>query len=634
MNQTSAVVADVQSPGIVGRAHGGQFPVVGMTISVLAMGTSGYGSTGTILSSTTTDGNGNFSLPGYTCPQSDTQVYLLGIGGNAGYGNNPSAVLAAALGGCAAAQKSYVILNEVTTAATAFAMSHFFSTTLGGSQGANDWFGGPSTTSGGTVQYSRGLVLAGTYTIPTLISPAVGAPNQTYGNTTIEWQKINTIANVLAECINTNGATRAGDACTNLFKYTQNSAGVRPTDTLQAAVQMALYPTADVAKLWALIDSRAPFVGLAAQPNDWTIGVSYTSSAVGLGVNTGTVSTLDIDGDGRIWFPSNASGKVGAAYFDPTNRTFYGPFNTTGITYPDQVAIDANGYAWYNDSASSTVAGYLVSAPTSTETVSLPNTFSNAVTIGGDDRVNVGVTNASNYRLANISADRSSYSLVPSITFTYPVASIAGDTSNGDAVATTNSVTTQLKDYYVSSAPAETDVVNSNDNSGQVIYTGNDDVGIRSYPGSGKQDGMCIYSLAKCYNFAGSNNNSNADVGIAIDGGKQLWVAESANGGVLQIPVNTAGATGGAIYLNAGGTNIPNNEFLHGDNNGSTATAPNGIGVDVSGNVWMTNAGCTGTNCTPGTFTLTEIVGAGYPTITPVSAQITSGNLVGTEPTH
>lgn len=59
---------------------------------------------------------------------------------------------------------------------------------------------------------------------------------------------------------------------------------------------------------------------------------------------------------------------------------------------------------------------------------------------------------------------------------------------------------------------------------------------------------------------------------------------------------------------------------------------PYGIGVDVVGNVWVTNAGCNTTNCTPGPFTLTEIIGAGYPTITPVSAQITNGNLVGTEP--
>jgi hypothetical protein len=634
METTTGITPNVQSPGIVGRATGGQQPLVGATIQVVAMGTSGYGSTGTILSSTLTDANGDFTLPGYTCPESNTQVYLLSIGGNSGFGANPSVVLAAGLGTCSNAQQSYVIVNEVTTAATAFALSHFFSTTLGGASGANDWFGGPSTPSGGTVQYSRGLVMANTYTIPMLAFEAIGAANQGVNGTTIEWQKINAIANILAACVNSSGSTSTTETrttCGKLFRYTQNGAVTRPSDTLQAAVQMALYPTTQVDNLFALITPQAPFTGLSAAPNDWTIGVSYTSPAQGLAVDTNTVSTLDIDSAGRIWFPSNGAGMTGAAYFDPATQTFFGPFNSTGMTHPQQVAIDATGYAWYNDSASTTVAGYLVSAPTTTESVSLPNTFSNAVTIGGDNRVNLGVMNASRYELANISADRSSYSLTSGITFPFPVASIAGDTSDGDAVATTDPTTTAMRYYYVTSAPASTQLGSANADSGQAIFTGNDWIAVRAYAGNAK-DGLCIYSTTTCYNFKGGPTN--VDVGLAIDGGKQLWVAESGNGGVLQVPVSAAGAAAGAVYLNgSGATNIPANEFLHGTGNGGTATAPYGIGVDGSGNVWVTNAGCKVTDCTPGTFTLTEIVGAGYPTITPVSAQITSGNLVGTEPT-
>src|SRR5579875_577882 len=84
VNQTSMIVPNVQSGGIQGRAMGGQQPVTGATIEVISMGTTGYGSAGTVLSSGMTDLNGNFSLPAYTCPQSNTPVYLLGVGGNAG----------------------------------------------------------------------------------------------------------------------------------------------------------------------------------------------------------------------------------------------------------------------------------------------------------------------------------------------------------------------------------------------------------------------------------------------------------------------------------------------------------------------------------------------------------------------
>jgi len=638
MDQMSTPMANVQSPGVAGRVMGGQQPVVGATISVFAMGTSGYGSTGTVLSSTTTDSNGNFDLPAYTCPQSNTPVYILGIGGNAGAGNNPSAVLGAGLGPCASAQKSSVIMNEVTTTALAFALSHFFSTTLGGADAANDWFGGPSTTTGGTVNYSVGLQRANTYTIPIIVSNAFGGPVEDAPTYTVEWRKIFTIANILANCVNSAGSpdgTETKTNCGKLFHYTQNGAATRPSDTLQAAVQMALFPTTDVANLYNLVPTTPAFpVYLTTAPNDWSIGVSYPTSTLGLSVNTGTLTTLDIDSSGNIWFPSNASGHTGVAYFDPTKATFHGPYNTTSLNHPQQVAIDANGYVWVNDVASPTVAGYLSTSPGTTESVSLPNTSSNTLTVGGDDRINVGITSGAKFEMANISASRTSYSVLSGVSFVFPTQSIAGDISNGDAVTITDPTTTSMRNYYVTSGGTSTDIVNANEDSGQVIYTGNDDISVRSFSGTGAgaNDGLCIYSTATCYNFRGGLQFGAQ--GLAIDGGKELWVATSGNGGVLQVPVNNPSGTNGGVYLNSNGAaNIPVNELIHGGS-GGTATTPYGIGVDVSGNVWVTNVGCTTTDCTPGTFTLTEIVGAGYPTITPVSAQITNGNLVGTEPTQ
>jgi hypothetical protein len=270
------------------------------------------------------------------------------------------------------------------------------------------------------------------------------------------------------------------------------------------------------------------------------------------------------------------------------------------------------------------------------QSVSLPGTLSNAVTVGGDDSIDVGITNSSLYEIGNISPSRSSYSPLHGITFPFPVTSLASDLSNNDIVAIDDPVTTAMRMYYVTpgASPTETHVVNANANSGQAIFTGNDYVQVRSYAGNAA-DGLCIYSTATCSSIKGGNQN--VIEGIAIDGGKNLWIAESANAGILQVPVNNPGAPGATIYLNSGGANnVPANEFLHGSNNGGTATTPYGIAVDATGNVWVSNAGCTLNDCTPtGSFTLTEIVGAGYPTINPVSAQITSGtDLVGTEPTQ
>lgn len=639
VDQTSMIGTNVQSGGITGRAMGGQQPVTGAVIQVVAMGTSGYGSAGTVLSQTTTDPYGNFTLPSYTCPQSNTPVYLMGIGGNAGAGDNPSALEIAALGPCASAKNSYVIMNEVTTAVAAIVFSHYFSTTPPtGSNSGGDSIGGPSST-GTTTTYSRGMVFGSNVTVPLLVTNFDGAVTQGGNGTTIEWQKINTIANILSACMNSSGspnATETKTTCGKLFHYTANGASPRPSDVMQAAVQMALYPETQVANLYALIGGTPPFLPYQTiVPNDWTIGVSYTTSKLGLTVETGTISTLDIDSSGNVWFPSNASGMIGAAYFDPTNQTFSGPFNTTVLVHPQQVAIDANSYVWLNDSVSPAVSGYLTTSPTQTQTLTFPNTTSQSLTIGGDNRVNVGITNVTKYEMANISANRSSYSLASGVSFAFPVISMAGDTSDGDAVAVDDPTTTKMRYYYVTAPASSAQIGTGSDYAGQAIFTGNDHIAVRSYAG-GNNEALCIYSTATCYNLAGGLNEGAK--GLAIDGGGQLWLAESMDGGVVQVPVNVPGNAGALVYLNPNNpANISFNQFLHNGADGETATAPTpyGIGVDDAGNVWMTNAGCTTSDCIPsGNFTLTEIIGIAYPTITPVSAQITSGNLVGTEPTY
>ncbi len=80
---------------------------------------------------------------------------------------------------------------------------------------------------------------------------------------TVEWQKINTMANILAACVNTNGSTSTTETtttCGKLFNDTKNGAAVRPSDTLQAAVQMALHPASNVSTLYNLIAGQPPFV--------------------------------------------------------------------------------------------------------------------------------------------------------------------------------------------------------------------------------------------------------------------------------------------------------------------------------------------------------------------------------------
>ncbi len=280
----------------------------------------------------------------------------------------------------------------------------------------------------------------------------------------------------------------------------------------------------------------------------------------------------------------------------------------------------------------------MVTAPATTQPFSLPGWTSSSLTIGGDNRVYVGVTNSTTLvdQLAAIPTNRSSYTLFlttfgASVTYPFPPASMAGDSVNsGVGVVASDPVTPQFQDFRLLLGLLNQMILSAtNANSGQVVYTGGINyISSVSAPTTGPTDALCDYQNGACNTI----NVNTATIrhglqGMALDGNNNLWVSESANGGVLQVPV-----------ANAANTTVVATEFLHDTaaNGGGTPTAtrPYGIGIDATGNVWMTNAGCTTTGCTPGSFTLTEVVGAGVPTITPVSAQITGGSLVGTRPTN
>ncbi len=121
-----------------GHVHGGQQPVSGAQIELFAAGiASGLNANATSLlqSPVFTDSTGYFSITGdYTCLNSGAELYLMALGGNPGLASgtdNSAIVLVAPLGQCGnLTANTHVILNEVTTVATAYA--------LAGSIGNND----------------------------------------------------------------------------------------------------------------------------------------------------------------------------------------------------------------------------------------------------------------------------------------------------------------------------------------------------------------------------------------------------------------------------------------------------------------------------------------------------------------
>ena len=624
-----------------GKVFGGQQPVANAAITVWEVGSATYGSAATSLATTTSgaDGTFNFADGSYTCSDGE-QVYITASGGNSASleFTNPNIMLATGLGNCAAAQSATVEINEVTTVATAFALAQFFTSTLGST--STDSFGTPGADLGAFTNSNQ-------YTIPMLIDVPTGMVNPNNATTTIEAAKIYTIANILAACVND-----AADFsnCKTLYQNTTlpGLGNPVPSDTLQAAVQMSRYPYLNITNLYQLASSKPPFIGLATPPNDWTVGVSYTSSNYALSVTgastspldpdifSATSATIDIDSGGYIWFPTSLAGSAGIAYFDPTLITFNGPY-VTGITktitadfqQPQYVAIDSLGLVWASDIYYSTIGYTDTTLPGGIFTASMYLApLSTGISLGpiaadASSDVYVAVVDPTNGPyIESLNAPVENYG-----TLKEPATGLAGSSDLVFAATSEDQSACNLEG--VPPFPGSSSIVFiSTSGSGTCVsggvagtVTGNE---VLSMVTSLNQ--ICRAVAGTCSNLpAPYDSVLNAPEGIATDGAGNEWIANSGNASVYHL---------GGTY--SGFSPLSPVDYVHDAANGNTMTTPVAIAVDGSGNVWIANAGCmtvASNVCTPGPFVLSELIGAAGPTITPLSAQyIYGGALVGMPP--
>jgi hypothetical protein len=258
----------VAGAAIQGRVMGGQQPVVGATVQLYAVGTGGYGTASTLLSTATTVAGGGFTFGSYVCPSASSQTYMTATKGNSGFTTNNNIALMAALGSCGnLGGISYIMLNEVTTVASVYALSPFMT--------------GPAnvgTTPGNTTGLDNAFTDVNTLaSIATGNSPGAGLPT----GTTVPSSEINTLADIIAACINSGGGTSGdGSACGTLFADTKVGS-TAPTDTITALLNIAQHPAVNVMGLYTMATPTAPFQPtLTTQPNDFTLAVNFTGGGI------------------------------------------------------------------------------------------------------------------------------------------------------------------------------------------------------------------------------------------------------------------------------------------------------------------------------------------------------------------
>jgi hypothetical protein len=126
------------------------------------------------------------------------------------------------------------------------------------------------------------------------------------GNGTVPQAEIDTLADILASCVNTanTNSGAASSTCAALFALATSdgtTTGKQPSDTATAAINIAHHPALNVSALYAMNGgTTSPFQPiLSATPNDWTVRLAFSSAYQG--TNPETTNTLAVDGYGNVW---------------------------------------------------------------------------------------------------------------------------------------------------------------------------------------------------------------------------------------------------------------------------------------------------------------------------------------------
>ncbi len=578
-------ITPASNPGVgfTGRAMAGTQGIVGASVQVYAAGTTGNGATGTALlgSTLTTDGAGAFSVPaGYVCPAGGSQLYVIVRGGQAGTAPNPAITLAAPVGACnQVVSGAQFVINEVTTAATAYGLAQFLS---------------PGGNIGATATNAQGLsnavaTVASLANLTTGTSPGVSFP----ANGSSPTPKINSIANLLNTCTSATSAS----GCAALFSATTPIGGTAPNNTLDAALNIALNAGSNVAALYAQSSASAAFSpALTASPSDWTMFINFT----GAGMNS--PSGVGVDSTGNVWVASYFS--TASEFSNTGNPIFPSGITSGGLYHSYGLAVDAQNGVWIpnEDSTVSGVNGGLGSITTINSTGQVTSGASGyiaggiyyPIAVAVDNNATTWVVNYGNSSLTLLSSSGQSLSGSTAYTsplFAFPVA-IAVDANDNAWIANQEAAT-------VTKVSPDGKTITSytccNGASGIAIDQ-------RGFVWVANYYGDSISQLAADGTVISSGYSDNlASIhhpqGIAIDGSGHVWVTNFLGSSLTELAGSAANSPGQILSPTSGWA-------LDAKFNEGFAVA-----IDASGNLWVSNVQ---------TNTLTEVVGLATPVKTPL----------------
>jgi hypothetical protein len=649
-----------QAVVLSGQIHGGRQPVVNSTVTLWAAGNAGYGSAATqIGASTSTDSNGNFAFTGLTsasCPSTTSTtasqyLYMVASGGQPSTGvTNSSAAFMVALGNCTTviASSASVNINEVTTVASMFALQQFFAPNTTSGLGS---FGTSATNLTGlanamaTVNNLVNINTGTSYASTTASGTVAGYTTAPTVTITPEQSKINTLANILANCINSDGLSDG--TCPTLFADVNATAA---KDTLQAAYYLATNPTSTVSgtsnlsTIYTLPSAESPFSpALGAQPTDWTIAVTYGSNS---SQTVGGVTDyfmyqpeyIALDSTGNLWMVNYKNGTtpgvVGntVSEISPTGTPLAQVLTAAGqIIGPRSLVIDPSNNLWIASYGTSTALGTQVVeyVPGTTATVKTFTTAAGPVNVTSDGAGNIFVATTSG------TGGGADLELIPAgsasgasttVLATGVTAGIYGTLAidSHETLWLPNYASTSITQYLCSSTGTPslptscTGTVSTaggqyGTQSAAVDHSNN--IWVGNYPNSGGSSlsEIAATTTTTINGVSGSpfygGGLANPSVSI-VDGLGNVWVSnyKSAAGTISEF--NSSG-----VALTPAATTTP--AFTGGFARAYKGTE--GLAIDNSGNVWT---GSNAASSATAQAIVTEIIGAAGPVTIPLAAAL------------
>jgi hypothetical protein len=601
---------------ISGVVHGGQNPVTGSTIQLYTVGSSGNGSAAVpmLKNAVSTVYGGNFNIDeDYTCgesssnapiPAGSNQVYIVATGGNPGLAagtNNDKLVLIAALGDCSKlATTSFIEINEVTTAAAAWALAPFMTSYTN--------LGATSTNAAGIQNAFLDAAL--------IADTSSGLPATLPSNLSIETDKLTAFADAIASCVNSDGTT----GCNNLFTAATSTGVSRPGDTLTAALDIVTHPGTNVAAVFNAIGGYTPFATAYTQaPNDWTMSLTVTGGGLKL------PGDLAVDAQNNVWVageqgPLSLFGPQGA----PLSNT---GFSASDTAYVYAIAVDSVGDIWItNYNGSGTHRGSITEFVGSNAPPSSPGSiigeYNNGILyptalsadIHGD--IFIAEDDSSTAAMYNSSGSLVYSDLGADLSLNAHPYGIAADGSGGfwlsdddHTVAHISAPSTSAPDGQLLSHPNccgesyglaldidgtvwVADYLGGTDFEGAFAEVATDKFGVVTVPISSSQVG-----------------GVNHPAFVTVDGGQNVWISNYRGNSITEIAGNHTSVAGGTALsptLGLYGT-VANPRGGYGRD--VALDDPLGIAPDQSGNVWVASEG---------TNTLLMFFGLATPTVTPV----------------